>query len=485
MRRQTTRNSLALLISQAVTVLVTALMLPFLTRYLGKAGYGLYTSIYAFVGTFGILGDIGLNVILNREIARRREQAARLLGQTLVLKLLLGLLFLVVVMAAATSRALGPFDGVLLLICALGSGIRTFANTMIVTSRAHEAMGYETVVTLLDRATWVGGIALVIWLDLGLAAVFLVFLFAAVVRLTVALFICYRRICRPRPGADLSLWRFMLGEAWAVGLGLGARRIQDRIGTVQLTTASDAATVGLFSGPNRVYGLTNSLITTLPDALFPGMAAAAGASQDRLRWIALSGLKTLLLVTFPLAAFYAAFAPDFVPWFLGPDFRESAPVLQVLAAAVVLTAVNTLLSSLLRASGRQRYDLVCLLAALATNFSLNLLLIPRFGHVGPAVAVVFSQAVQSVLALAGTFPQLRRLPARSLFAPMLSASAMVGAWWLARPLPLVVRLGLGPVVYGVALVLLGGIDRGTVRLVKGVLSQCPAARYVRKREGPS
>ena len=85
MYSRTARNSIALLISQAVTALVTALMLPLLTRYLGRAGYGLYTSIYAFVGTFGILGDIGLNVILNREIARKREQGPRPLGQTLVL----------------------------------------------------------------------------------------------------------------------------------------------------------------------------------------------------------------------------------------------------------------------------------------------------------------------------------------------------------------------------------------------------------------
>jgi len=479
---RTARNSIALLISQAVTALVTALMLPLLTRYLGRAGYGLYTSIYAFVGTFGILGDIGLNVILNREIARKREQGPRLLGQTLVLKTLLLFLFLAVTTTAAIPRSFGPSKWLLLSICALESGSRTYANTMIATLRAYEIMGYETIITLLDRACWVVGILLVVWLDLGLVFVFLVFLFAAIVRLISAFAICWTRVSRPRPGVDLRLWRFMLREAWPIGSSLGAQRVYDRVGIVQLSAVSDPATVGLFSGPSRVYQLTNALASSVPDALFPSLAAAARVSKDRLQWITISGLKALLLATLPLAGFYVMFASYFTPWLLGGEFGEAALALQVLAPAVVLAAVNALLRALLRASGRQRYDLLCTSGALATNFFLNLLLIPRLSYVGPAVAVLVSQGIQSGLALAGTLPLLGRLPARHLFIPLLATLTMLGAWWLAGSLPLLLRLPMGLIVYGIALFLLGGIDHSTVQLTKTIFDKHSASGETGARE---
>ncbi len=461
---------------------MTVLILPLLTRYLGKAGYGLYTSIYAFVGTCSILGDIGLNVILNREIAKQREHGSRLLGQTLVLKTLLVLLFLVVVMTAAIACSFGSLEWLLLSICALESGIRTYANTLVTALRAYEIMGYETIITLLDRACWVVGILLVVWLDLGLVVVFLVFLFAAIIRLTSAFIICWIHLPRPRPSVNLRVWRFLLREAWPIGLTLGARRVYDRVGIVQLSTVSDSATVGLFSGPNRVYQLTNSLTSSVPDALFPSMAAAARISKNYLQWITVSGLKALLLTTLPLAGFYVMFASYFTPWLLGGEFGEAALALQVLAPAVVLAAVNALLRALLRASGRQRYDLLCTSGALATNFFLNLLLIPRLSYVGPAVAVLVSQGIQSGLALAGTLPLLGRLPARHLFIPLLATLTMLGAWWLAGSLPLLLRLPMGLIVYGIALFLLGGIDHSTVQLMKTILDKHSASGETGARE---
>lgn len=461
-------------------------MLPLLPRYLGRAGYGLYTSVYAFVGTFGILGDIGLNIIMNREIARHREQGREILGQTLVLKFLLGIMFLAVVMIAAIPRSFGPLKWLLLSVCALESGIRTFANTVIAAFRAHEVMGYETLVTLLDRATWVVGILLVIWLDLdpdpGLVAIFLVFLLAAVVRLALAFLFFMRHIYRPRLGADVNLWRFLLGEAWSIGLALGSRRVYEQVGVVQLSAASDPATVALFSGPKRVYQLTNALASSVPDALFPGMAASARVSKDRLQRLFLSGLQVLLMTTLPLAGFYVMFASYFVPWLLGADFQEAILALQVLAPAVVLAAVNALLSAVLRASGRQRYHLFCMVGTLVVNLGLNLLFIPRLSYVGPAIAILVSEGVQSILSLAGALPLLGRLPARPLVAPLLATCAMSAAWWLASPLPLVLRLPVGPVVYGLALLLLGGIDRRTMRLMRSLLDRRPAPEPIGSEE---
>lgn len=471
MRSRTARNSLALLVSQAATTLVTALMLPLLTRHLGRADYGLYTSIYAFVGTFGVLSDVGINVILNREIAQNQDRSARLLGQTLVLKALLTGVFLLVVMGASIPRDFGPLKWLLLTICALESGVRTYSNTMIATFRAHGVMVYETLITLLDRGSWVIGLLLVILLDGGLVSVFLVFLVAALTRFVAVAVICWMRVVRPQFGVNLEWWRFMLGESWPIGVAQGARKAYDRIGIVQLDAARGSDIVGLFSGPNRVYQLTNSLAASVPNALFPEMAAAAQVSTARLRWITMSGLKVLLITTLPLAGFYVMFAADFVRLFLGPEFEGAGLAVQILAPAVVLAAINGLLQALLRANGRQQYDLFCMLGALAVNFGANLVLIPRLGYVGPAVGVLVAQGVQLALAMGGTLSIFRRVPLRALIAPFLSGFAMLGVWWLTASLHVLIRVPVGVLVYGVVLYSLGGIDKGVVQVLRAAISR--------------
>jgi len=449
-------------------------MLPLLTRYLGKSGYGLYTSIYAFVGTFGILGDIGLNVILNREVARKRERTAHLLGSVLLLKLLLMPLSLGIVALAALPRSFGRLEWTLLAICALESGVRTVANTLIAMLRAHEVMGYETLIAFADRAVWIIGILLVIKFDLRLVAVFLAFLIAALIRLVLALIIGLK-FARPfHLGFDWGVWRFMLSEAWPVGLALGIKRMYDRIGVVQLSLVEAPSAVGMFSAPNRIYQLTTAFALSIPTALFPSLSVATAEAGDRARRIFLDGLRVLLLLAVPIAGFYALFAPSFIPWFLGTDFEGAAPVMTILAPALVLAVLNGLLSVSLRAGGRQRFDMLTILAALAVHAGLNFALIPSLGPLGPAVAMLISQGVRAVLAFTAALSLIGLPPFNLLAAPFLGGLGMLIAWALTRSLPAPAGIVAALVVYGVVALAAAHIDPGMATLLRKIWLQRPA-----------
>ena len=256
-----------------------------------------------------------------------------------------------------------------------------------------------------------------------------------------------------------------------MGVTQGARQAYGRVGVVQLSAGLDAGRVGLFSGANRIFNLTRTLTASISTAFYPAMSAAAGQTDGQLRHLTSLGLRLLLAVTLPITVFYLVCAPWFVPWFLGAAFRETALALQVLAPAVVLAAGNALMSDLLRAGGRQRYDMACVLVALAVNLGLNVLLIPRLGFVGPAVATLASQGVQCALALVVTFPLIGRLSARGVIAPIAAALAMAGAWWLVAPLPVLLRLVAGPIVYVTVFLLLGGADPRILQLARSALAR--------------
>lgn len=465
------RNSVALAISNGYTILVSVAFVPLMTRYLGPDGYGLYSEVYSFVMLFAALGVFGTNAILTREVARRRKEAPFLFGQALALRLAMNGAFLVVLFIAAALRSFPQQVLLLLFLCAAESVLRSFANTVTAIFRAFEKMSYELLTTVVDRTLWIIGVIAVVAADLGLRAIFAVFAISALVQLVISVVLCWRYLSRPSITTPTAGWRFLLGEAWPVGAAQWLRQASERVGVVQLAAQAEATTVGLFSGANRVFNLTYTLIASVSTALYPAMSAAG--ERARLQRLVATGLRALLILTLPAAAFYIVYAPWFVPWLLGEEFHMAARALQILAPAVVLAAINSLLSDLLRASERQRYDLFCVGSALMVNLGLNVLLIPCLGYLGPALSILIAQLLQNGLAWIGARQLVGRLPVRTLCASLLATGAMAGTWWLATSLPLWLRLPLGLVVYGATLLALGGVDRHALRLLMSLVGWRP------------
>jgi O-antigen/teichoic acid export membrane protein len=442
------KNSAALLASQiyiALTALVLATQLP---RYLGENGYGLYSEIYAFVGMFEVIGQLGLRVILTREIARYRERALSLLGQVLPLKLPLAAAAFAIIMLATLLRPTTPFERFLVAICITESLIRGYSNTINGALRAFELMHYNLVIVLIDRTLAVGAVLAAVYLRLDVTAIFIAYLVSGVGRLLAAALLCWWKLGFPKWGANLPQWKWFLREAWPVGLSNAITRTYDGIGIVLLGTAGGAT--GQFSGAMRIITLISMIGVSITDALFPLLSRASHSSPQRLSSIAQNGLSLLMALVFPIAAFSAMFGQEFVPWFLGNEFSSAASALLVLTPAMVLQFTRTYFSSLLSASDHQRVDTLAILLALGTNIAGNLILIPRLDFLGAAWALLISETTYILTIF--LFPK-RSLPVSSVGKAMLpaivGAIGCVAIWLLAAKISLWIRLPLGGILYGV------------------------------------
>jgi O-antigen/teichoic acid export membrane protein len=132
--------------------------------------------------------------------------------------------------------------------------------------------------------------------------------------------------------------------------------------------------------------------------------------------VSLDGLFALALT---LAVILQFAGGPLVDLLFGPRFAASAPVLQIHIWAGVFVFMRALLSRWLLAEDLLRFSLVTHLAGAVINVALNLVLIPRQGAAGAAIATVVSYAVAGWLALfisARTRPMGWRM-ARSLLLP--------------------------------------------------------------------
>jgi O-antigen/teichoic acid export membrane protein len=152
----------------------------------------------------------------------------------------------------------------------------------------------------------------------------------------------------------------------------------------------------------------------------------------------------LISLTWPLYLLSAVLAPQLVTLF-GSGYTTGADVIVVLAVAMLLATGCGMVDMLLTMAGKTSWNLGNVLLALAVNIGLDLLLIPRYGVLGAAVAWAVAIALNNLLPLAQVGGLLRVHPlGPQALTVMTAAVACFGV------LPLAARLATDS---GLALVL--------------------------------
>jgi len=98
--RRVAKNTALLLISQAIGKILHFILVIFVARYLGDVGFGKYSFAISFTMLFSVLVDMGLNILITREIARDKSKAGTYLGNALITKSILALVTFVVIALA-------------------------------------------------------------------------------------------------------------------------------------------------------------------------------------------------------------------------------------------------------------------------------------------------------------------------------------------------------------------------------------------------
>ena len=137
-------------------------------------------------------------------------------------------------------------------------------------------------------------------------------------------------------------------------------------------------------------------------ALLPAFSAlhGHGDSEDFGR-LYRSVLRYVALVGAPLAAMVAALAPSIIVWLYGDAYLPAAPLVGVLAAVALLSALRQVAWAALRGVGDRRCALTATAVAAVVNVALAVALIPRWGTVGAVVANAAAQITATTWAFAG------------------------------------------------------------------------------------
>jgi O-antigen/teichoic acid export membrane protein len=229
---------------------------------------------------------------------------------------------------------------------------------------------------------------------------------------------------------------------------------------------------GLYTAGYRLIESLMFLSSSFYIVVFPILSRLyAHGGEERLRYAYTQSIKFISLLLFPVSAGVAALAVPILRLVYGEEFVPGAPALAVVGCVVGLQGLSVVMGRLLIVVHRLGAIIRVSLITVVVNVGLNLLLIPRLGIVGVAIAGVASEAVVVLLnwvALGGAVKRPNLIA--DLWRIALAAFGMGLVVWWAREMPLVVTVPMGVAVYAVFLFALGGLtkeDRGVLmRIVK-------------------
>jgi O-antigen/teichoic acid export membrane protein len=419
-----TGGRLAVAASGVVGVIVS-------TRYLGLEAFGELITAVVFVTLFGLVTDVGIWTVSAREIAKRPDEEERILSVVCTIGLLLSAM--AVTLTLATMLVIYPgSDGEMVRLAILILSVQMLSTSVGGASAAymtaHQRAVPAAVAAAASSVMFVACLVAVVVLDIGFAGVAASYALGGLANALIP-FAFAARSTRIRFGWDRALAEQMVRWALPQGAVLAVGVLYFRIDTVLLSLLGSDADVALYGVAYRVIEVLIVVPAYAMLTLFPELSRCEPHS-DRLNMLMQGAFSSLALAAVPLLVGLVAFAPEVVLVAGGEEFRDAAPVLQLLVVAVLASYMSTPYIHSLVALNQQGRLARMLVVVLTFNVVLNCALIPPLEAVGAAIALILSEGVVLVSAArlfgdVGARPRLQR-PGRLALAGLATAAVLIG-----------------------------------------------------------
>ncbi|HLF20181.1 MAG TPA: flippase [Bacteroidota bacterium] len=370
---------------------VGLVVVVWIARYLGPGQFGSLNYAISLSALFGSIAGLGLESIVVREIVHDPSQKDTVLGTALALRVAGGVFAVVFCMIATfTISTIDPGIRLLVFVIVLGYIFQAFdvvdfwfqakvqsKFSVISKSIVFFSLSVLRIVCILAQASLV---------------VFAVLATIEIVLGSIAMVVSYRIF-----GNDVRAWNYsrsvaarLLKDSWPLILAGMAIVAYLKIDQVLLGSMLDMKSVGVYSAAVRMVEVWYFIPGTITVSVFPSLVEARKNNREQyLRWLqklydAMAGLSVFI------AIFVSLFSGSIIGWLYGASYSEASAILTIYVWSGVATFLGVASSQYLLAENLSKHSMYRTLIGMVLNVLLNVLLIPRYGMVGSAVATLVS-----------------------------------------------------------------------------------------------
>jgi len=375
---------------------ISLIIVGFLTRNLGPAGYGQYSLILAYLYIFSSLADMGLNTILVREISRDGADEKYISDNifTLRLVLIVGFCLIGIFLALTLNYPIEVKFGIA--IASIYAVLSSLGQVMIGIFQKYLRIYFVSLADVIARA-----VQLAIVLVLVLTKPTLLNFIWAVVLSEVAhfalIFFFSRRIIKVKMEFDLKYWRKIFVTALPIAISLVFVLLYFKMDTVLLSLMKPAYDVGVYSAAYKVLEAIIFLPALYIGLVMPVLSRHAFGNREEFLKAYRRSFDVLAIFAIPIMCYLYLRAADIINLIGGRDFGQSVGVLKVLSVAIMLIFFGNLAGNALVALNLQKKGVWVYMVGAVFNVGANLVLIPRYSFMATAWTTVLTELLITFL----------------------------------------------------------------------------------------
>ncbi len=475
------KNITVLLTAQGGSYLLTFFYMMYTVRYLGPASFGILSFALAFTGIFAVFGDLGLQPLTVREVARDKSLAPKYLTNVSLMKIIL--VAITFGLIALTINLLGyPEETVkVVYLLALFVVFRAFTQMSYSIFQAFERMKFQAIGEMLNAALILGGVIFAIKYGFSVVGFASLYVIASIIALGYSFAIMKLKFSNAALASakvmefDWSFWKPTIKEALPFGLSITFAMIFYWIGTVMLSLMKGDAVVGWYNASYRLVLVLLFIPGAFNAAIFPIMSQFYITSRDSLRFSFEKSFKYLTILGIPIGVGITLLAQRFILLVFGGEYFNSVIALQILVWSSVFIFMSSSFGRLFESLNRQLIITIILGICAVLNVILNLIFIPKCSYIAASATTVATEFTSLALHFVWGSKigySLFNKKFAGIIAKVLISSVLMGVFIMYfHSLTLLALVPLAASLYFVILYVLRGIDRDDVSLVKRVIGR--------------
>lgn len=413
-------------VSKVLSTILALVSIGFITRYLGKEGFGDYATVLAFLSFFASVADLGLYSIATREISRDGADEEKIIGNIFSLRVISSLLILI-----ASPLVVLFFDYPL----AVKEGIIIAAASFVFSSgyqvlngvfQKNLAMDRVAVGELAGKIVQVAGVVIAVKMDLGFNWIIGSLLFNMIASFLIV-FLWSKKYIRFRARFDFKYWKTFLKESLPLGVGSMIVFVYFKMDTILLSILKTNADVGIYNAAYKVLENLTFFPAMIAGLILPIMANTIFHDKKRFKEVSDKTFKFFVLIIVPLIIGTLFLAPGVINLIGGGQFADSSNVLRILIFALAAIFFSMFFNNILIAGNQQKKLIYIWSFAAITNVVLNLIFIPRFSYVAAAYISVLTEILVASAAFIIVVKKIKYYPAMGKGAGIFAAGAGMAA----------------------------------------------------------
>ena len=385
-------------IAQHVVQMLVSLVVGSLSaRYLGPANYGSINYAASFVSLFSSITSLGMDGVIIKKMVDHPEREGEYLGSCLGFRMISGLFSMVSILSLVYF--LNPGETATFWICALYSISVIFHSfeTINYWFRRHLKSKYPCIAKII--AYLVMSAYKIYLLATGKSVYW--FALSNVLDhfvLFVVVYLFYRKNKAPSLRFSFHSGMEVLKESYHFILSGLMVALYGQMDRIMLNSMLGQETVGFYSAANTICTMwifvPSAMINSSRPLLMEMKKKDEGMYLRRLKQLYSALIWLCIAVSFGVLIF----GPLAIRILYGSAFDSASNALRILIWCEVFSMIGSARGIWIITENKNKYIKYYLIYGVAVNAVLNLILIPRFGICGAAVATLVTQVVTSLIA---------------------------------------------------------------------------------------